>query len=119
MRQSVTRLDDRRLRWSVKVGRRLREWDAEIVAQLPDEPIAWRSLTGPRNEGEVRFRPLHGVDEPPLTRVTLTMVYDPNDWLAAASEAFGFANRRARRSLEDFKRFVEDQTSETWGELAS
>jgi uncharacterized membrane protein len=120
--RSVKQLDERHLHWVVEVGGRLREWDAEIVVQIPDERIAWRSLEGTPNDGEVSFRPLTARDEPPLTRVTLTMVYDPNDWVAAASEALGLANRRARTNLDDFKRFIEDRGSETgaWrGEIAS
>jgi uncharacterized membrane protein len=98
---------------TANVGGRAREWDAEIVEQIPDERIAWRSLAGTPNDGVVRFQPLSGLDEPPLTRVTLTMVYDPNDWLAAAGEALGLVNRRAHSNLDDFKRFIEDSARET------
>jgi uncharacterized membrane protein len=70
-----------------EVGGRLREWDAEIVEQIPDERIAWRSLDGTPNDGEVRFEPLNPVGGPPVTRVTLAMLYDPNDWVAAVGEA--------------------------------
>jgi uncharacterized membrane protein len=120
--QSVAQLDERHVHWTAEIGGRLREWDAEIVAQIPDERIAWRSLAGTPNDGEVSFQPLSGLDEPPLTRVTLKMIYDPNDWVAAAGEALGLANRRARANLDDFKRFIEDRGRETgaWrGEIAS
>ena len=49
------------------------------------------------------------------------MIYDPNDWLAAAGEALGLVNRRARSNLDDFKRFIEDRRRKTgaWrGEIA-
>ncbi len=111
--QSVKQLDDRHLHWIANVGGPLREWDAEIVEQVPDARIAWRGLSGNPNGGEVRFKPLSGPDEPPLTRVSLTMLYDPNDWIAAAGEALGFANRRVRANLDDFKRFIEDRGRET------
>src|SRR5450756_2810662 len=93
--QSVRQLDEHHVPWMAEVGGRLREWDAEIVEQIPDERIAWRSLDGTPNDGEVRFEPLNPVSEPPVTRVTLTMLYDPNDWVAAVGEALGLANRRA------------------------
>ena len=120
--QSVKQLDERYVHWVAEVGGRTLEWDAEIVEQFPDKRIAWHSLAGTPNDGEVSFQPLSGRDEPPLTRVTLKMIYDPNDWVAAAGEAFGFPNRRARTNLDDFKRFIEDRRRETgaWqGEIAS
>jgi uncharacterized membrane protein len=119
--QSVKQLDDRHVHWTANVGGRAREWDAEIVEQIPDQRVAWRSLAGTPNDGEVSFQPLSGLDEPPLTRVTLKMIYDPNDWIAAVGEALGLANRQARSNLDDFKRFVEDRGRETgaWrGEIA-
>ena len=88
----------------------------------PGHRIAWRSLAGTPNDGEVSFRALTTLDESPRTRVTLAMVYDPNDWVAAAGEALGLVNRRARSNLDDFKRFIEERGSETgaWrGEIAS
>jgi len=41
------------------------------------------------------------------------MIYDPNDWIAAAGEALGLVNPRARSNLNDFKRFIEDRGRET------
>ena len=111
--QSVKQLDDRHLHWIANVGGRTLEWDAEIVTQVPDERIAWRSLAGTPNDGEVSFQPLRSLDEPPLTRVTLKMIYDPNDWIAAAGGALGLVNPRARSNLNDFKRFIEDRGRET------
>lgn len=77
--QSVRQIDERHVHWMAQIGGRLREWNAEIVEQLPDERIVWRSLDGTPNDGDVRFEPLNPVSEPPVTRVTLTMLYDPND----------------------------------------
>ncbi len=111
--ESVTQLDDRHIHWKAKIGGRLREWDAEIVQQIPDSVISWRSVAGTPNDGEVRFEPLSRVDEPPATRVTLTMLYDPNDWIAAAGEGFGLVDRRVRANLNDFKRFIETRGRET------
>jgi uncharacterized membrane protein len=111
--QSVKQLDERHVHWVADVGGRTREWDAEIVTQIPDKRIAWRSLAGTPNDGVVSFEPLSDLDEPPLTRVTLKMIYDPNDWVAAAGEALGLVNRRASANLDDFKRFIEDRGRET------
>ncbi|MBX6332726.1 MAG: DUF2892 domain-containing protein [Gemmatimonadaceae bacterium] len=56
--ESVTVLDDRRSHWAAKapVGRPV-EWDAEIVDDVPNERIAWRSVrdSGLDTSGWVRF----------------------------------------------------------------
>src|SRR3712207_8162671 len=50
--------DDRRTHWKVEgpLGASA-EWDAEIVEDVPNEKIAWKSLEGSRvdNSGVVRF----------------------------------------------------------------
>ena len=94
------------------MGRRVRRADPGRVAR--------RGLAGTPNDGEVSFRPLSGLDEPPFTRVTLKMIYDSNDWVAVG-EALSLADRRARSNLDDFRRFIEDRGRETgaWrGEIA-
>jgi len=56
--ESVRALDDRRSQWVVRVpgGAKL-EWEAEVVADRPDERIEWRSVDGSQvpNRGIVRF----------------------------------------------------------------
>jgi len=58
---------------------------------------------------------LSPVGEPPVTRVTLAMLYDPNDWVAAVGESLGLANRRVRADLDRFKQFIEGRGQETGG----
>lgn len=53
--REVRQLDDKRLHWRAEVGGKEKEWDAEILRQIPDHLIAWRSTSGLRTEGEVRF----------------------------------------------------------------
>lgn len=59
---SVEVIDDRRSRWRAKLPGKMPagkwlEWDAEIVADTPNEQIAWRAAPGSRlpMRGEVRF----------------------------------------------------------------
>jgi len=56
--ESVTMLDGRRSRWVAKgpAGTRV-EWDAEMLDEIEDELISWRSLAGADVEqaGSVRF----------------------------------------------------------------
>jgi uncharacterized membrane protein len=39
--ESVRQLDDKRLHWRVNIGGKVKEWDAEITEQHPNERIAW------------------------------------------------------------------------------
>jgi uncharacterized membrane protein len=54
----VKQLDQRRSHWIVEgpAGQKI-EWDAEIINEIPNELIAWRSLPGTsvNNAGSVRF----------------------------------------------------------------
>ncbi len=72
--KSVTQIDDTHVHFNARFwGGFDQEWDAEITEQEPDKRISWRSTTGTRNAGTVRFYPVEGN----RTRVRLTMAYDP------------------------------------------
>ena len=72
--EEVRQIDDAHLHWRANVCRQGQEWDAEIVEQIPDRRVAWRSTSGDApNAGEVRFEPV-GADR---TRVHLAMEYEP------------------------------------------
>lgn len=75
--ESVTQLDDRRSRWRVRGPLdSVIAWDAELINEVPDELLAWRSRPGSlvASAGSVRFQPALGELG---TRVTVTMEYDP------------------------------------------
>jgi uncharacterized membrane protein len=61
--ESVTELDEERSRWVAKgpLGMRV-EWEAEMVNEIPDELIAWRSLPGSDVDqaGSAHFSPTPG-----------------------------------------------------------
>ncbi|MEY4938331.1 MAG: hypothetical protein RIQ93_66 [Verrucomicrobiota bacterium] len=75
--KSVTVSDDRHSHWVAKgpVGTDV-EWDAEIIADTPNELIAWRSLPGATvdNAGTVRFESAPGGRG---TVVRIALKYDP------------------------------------------
>lgn len=56
--ESVRQLDDKRLRWLVNLGDRVREFDTEIAEQVPDKCIAWRSTRGAPHAAVVTFHRL-------------------------------------------------------------
>ena len=105
----VTQLDETRLHWVADVAGKRKEWDAEIVEQVPDERIAWRSLDGAPNAGVVTF---HYID-PNTTRIMLQMDYDPQGLVETAGDALGVLSHRVNGDLERFKDFLESSGRET------
>ena len=84
--ESVTVLDEQRSRWRVHgpVETSI-TWDAEIINDVKNELIAWRSLPGAQipNAGSVRFHPALGEG----TLVTVTLEYDPPGGVIGAAIA--------------------------------
>lgn len=105
----VRQLDNRHLRWRASIAGREEAWDAEITEQIPDERIAWRSIGGVRNEGEVTFRRLSDSS----TRIVLRMTYEPRTLDEKLGDTLGFVSSSARSSLERFKAFIEGRGAET------
>jgi len=107
--EEVKQLDDKHLHWVADIGGRKKEWDAEIVEQVPDEKIAWRSTTGAPNAGTVNFRPkdLHH------TVVTLRMNYEPEGTMEKVGDSLGIFSRRVEGDLKRFRDFVQQRTTET------
>jgi len=78
--ERVRQIDDRRLHWVASVAGKRQEWDAEITEQLPDQKIAWRSLTGDVNAGVVTFNRVDGA----TTTILLTLEYEPQGVVESA-----------------------------------
>src|SRR5690348_5742754 len=74
---AVRQLDQRRSHWVAKApaGRQV-EWDAEIINEIPNELIGWRTLDGADviSAGSVRFVPARGGRG---TRVRVRLQYEP------------------------------------------
>jgi uncharacterized membrane protein len=104
----VRQLDDKRLHWRAKVGGSEKEWEAEIVDQVPDQRIAWKNLLGAQNAGAVLFEAV-----PEGTKVTLKLVYEPEGVTEVVGDALGFLTRRVKGDLERFKEFMEDREKAT------
>jgi uncharacterized membrane protein len=107
--ESVRQLDDKRLHWKVNVGGKVKEWDAEITEQRPDERIAWTSRSGARNAGVVTF---HRLAED-RTKVMLQVDYDPGGVIESVGDAVGVVSARVKGDLECFKEFIELRNRET------
>ena len=109
--EEVTQLDDRHLHWVAKVGGSKQEWDAEIIEQVPDQRIEWRSERGDANSGIVTFEPLDAQH----SRVALRLGYEPEGMAEKAGDKLGFLSRRTEGDLKRFKQFIESRGSETGG----
>ena len=108
--KEVKQLDDTHVRWHASVWGKDKEWDAEITDQVPDQRIAWRSVSGDApNAGEVRFEPLSSDS----TNVHLTMEYEPEGALESIGDALGAMERQVQSTVDDFKQFIESRGRET------
>jgi len=107
--QEVRQTDDTHLHWRAKIAGKEEEWDSEIVEQVPDKAIAWRSISGAPNAGAVRFEQV----DPQKTRVRLTMEYEPQGFVEKAGDAVGVVSHKVEQAVEKFKKIIESRRSET------
>lgn len=104
---AVRRVDDRHTHWVTEVGGARREFDAEIVEQLPDERIAWRSVDGDvRHGGVVTFEPISDRE----TRVTVDLAWEPGGLLEKAGGAVGLDRLQIQADLDRFRQYVEEKS---------
>ena len=107
--QEVKQIDDTHLHWKAVVAGKPKEWDSEIVEQIPDRRIAWHSTGGVSNAGAVTFQRV-GVNR---TRVNLEMDYDPETVTEKLGDAVGAVKLTAKGNLKRFKELVEARGTET------
>jgi uncharacterized membrane protein len=103
--ETVRQLDEQRLFWRAEIWGKTEEWEAEIYEQIPDQRIAWRSISGVPNAGAVSFESLG----PNTTRVTLTINYEPQGALEKIGEALGVVSARVEGDLKRFRDFIEER----------
>jgi uncharacterized membrane protein len=114
--ESVTALDGGRSHWVARAPAGMRvEWDAEVIANEPNQLIAWRSLPGSQieNMGSVRFEPLPGRRG---TLLSVELEYHPPAGHVGRAIAKLFGEEPQVQLHEDLRRFK--QMMET-GEIAT
>ena len=79
------------------------EWDAEIINEVDDERIGWRTLKGAvvEHAGSVVFEAIGGA----TTKVTVTLQYDPPGGALGAALASLLGQDPAKKIGEDLARF--------------
>ena len=107
--KETSQLDNMHLRWKVSIAGKEKEFDTEIIEQVPDERIAWRSVSGAPNAGMVSFEAL-GKDR---TRVELLMEYEPQSFVEKAADAVGIVSGKVDDAVQRFTRLLERRCAET------
>jgi uncharacterized membrane protein len=107
--EEVRQEGERRLFWKVKIGGKIKEWEAEITNQVPDERIEWKSVDGTSNAGAITFQ---GVG-PDRTIVTATIEYEPEGVVEKSGDALGMPGRLVEGDLKRFRDFIEQRGRET------
>jgi len=107
--ERVEQRDDTTVVFHEKVWGIRRMWEAEIVEQVPDERIVWRTTSGMTHVGVVTFHQLSDR----LTRIELNIDIDPEGPIEKIARGARFAKRAARADLKRFKAFVEMRDEET------
>jgi uncharacterized membrane protein len=104
--------DDKHSRWTVKspVGTNV-SWDAEVINDVPNEVIGWRSLASAQvaNAGSVRFRPAPYRQGSTEIRVTLEYVAPGQKLGVAVAKWLGqHPEQQLQDDLERFKMYIEN-----------
>jgi uncharacterized membrane protein len=105
--ESVIVLDDWRSHWMVEApADTTAEWDAEIIEDIPDQRISWRSLEDAQidNAGSVQFVPL---EDGRRTEVKVSLTYNPP--LGKLGDALStlFGENPAEELADDLQEFKE------------
>lgn len=106
--ESVQVLNDRMSHWKVRTipGGPSVEWDAEIINDIENERIGWRSLNGADvdNTGSVEFEP---TGDGQRTRVTVTLQYAPPAGRLGTAVAKLLGEDPDSKIAQDLQRFKE------------
>ena len=109
--EEVRQVGDAMTHWIAQIAGVRREWDAEIVEQLPDEKVAWAATTGATNAGAVFFDEVSA----DRTRVRLTLEFEPEGLVERIGDVLDIVDRQAVADLDRFKEFIEKSQGPTAG----
>jgi uncharacterized membrane protein len=111
--RSVEVINDQLSHWVIETlpGAPSVEWDAEIINEVEDDRIGWRTLRGSDidHAGSVEFEPV----EDGSTRVTVTLQYDPPAGPVGAAVASLLRQDPATKISSDLQHFKEMMETET------
>ncbi|SCK20808.1 Uncharacterized membrane protein [Streptomyces sp. WMMB 714] len=94
--------DETTSEWTGKVGPSKRSWKAEVLEQVPDNRIVWKSSGEATTHGSISFHEL----APNLTRIVVVVEYTPGGFLEKTANLWRAQGRRLRLDLKHFLRYV-------------
>jgi len=105
--ENVAQEEDEKVRWKAQIFWSHRSWDAEIIDQVPNERIVWKS-EGEKGhvDGAITFHEL----TPDLTRILMCLEYHPQGFFERTGNIWRAPGRRARLELKHFARHVSTHT---------
>jgi len=109
--EEVRQEGEKKLFWKAKIAGRVKEWEAEITNQVPDQRIAWDSIDGSPNSGTITFEDLGDN----WTKVNATIGYEPEGFLEKTGDALGIPSARIEGDLKRFRDYVEERGRQSGG----
>jgi uncharacterized membrane protein len=101
--ENVEQQEDQTVEWKAQIFWSHRSWTAEIVDQVPNERIVWRSKGEKGHvDGAVTFHEL----TPDLTRMLVNLEYYPQGFMERTGNLWRAQGRRARLELKFFRRYI-------------
>ncbi|MFJ1969812.1 SRPBCC family protein [Streptomyces sp. NPDC087903] len=108
--ERIEQRSDTLTHWVTKVDGVKKEFDAEITEQIPDERVAWTTVSGEAKQaGVVTFHRLDAEH----TKVMLQMDFVPESLTEKVGDKLGLVKRQTKGDLERFKKFIEHRGRET------
>lgn len=107
--EAVEQIDETALHFTANVGGIRRDYNAQILDQIPDTLISWASIDGPRSSGSVRFEPL-GESR---TGISVQIEWEPETLTEKAGAVLGADDLQVSAALDKFKDFIEQRGYET------
>ena len=101
--ENVDQADDTTVSFQAKAWGITKRFEAEIIEQRPDEQIEWNVTQGYAHTGVVTFHELSDR----LTRIEVTVDFEPSNVVDKASRGMRFAKRALRGDLHRFKAYAE------------
>jgi uncharacterized protein YndB with AHSA1/START domain len=92
-----------KISWTEKIWFSSRQWEGRVTEKRKNERIVWKTTSGMNHKGVVSFHKL----APNLTRVMITMEFEPNGMMEKMASGLRFVKRAVQADLARFKAYVE------------
>jgi uncharacterized membrane protein len=101
--ENVVQTDAQTIEWKAQIFWSHRSWTAEIIDQVPNQRIVWRSKGEKGHvDGAVTFHEL----TPDLTRMLVNLEYYPQGLFERTGNLWRAQGRRVRLELKFFRRYI-------------